>query len=234
MAASAPQPAGPGGDRGGRFVGRRDAVGAELEREGAAGVLRLHTDHPAARRAHDLHGEQPEQPEADHDHALAQGRVRSPHPLQGDRAEGRECRVAQGDALRHGRREVSRNAHELGVVSVACAGAGDGLAGGELGQAARVEDDAGARVAERRIARRGAARHVDRLANPVLAGVGQGGAHELGVAQRAHRQRAAASARRHRGAFRARRDHRRRVGDQQPARARARGRHLGDDRRAGA
>ena len=99
---------------------------------------RLDAEHAAAGRAQQLDGDQPEQAEADDDHALAERRLGAAHALQRDRAERGERGVAQRHALGHGRDEVARHRDDLGVVGAPGAGAGDALADAEVGDPARV------------------------------------------------------------------------------------------------
>jgi hypothetical protein len=94
------------------------------------------------------------------------------------------------------------------------------------GDTARVEDGAGARVAERRVLGDGALDEPDRLADPVLAGVAERLGDELGILDRARGERAGPG--RDHGALCAARDRRCRVGDEDEAGCRSRLRHVDD------
>jgi hypothetical protein len=153
------------------------------------------TRQPAARSSWD--GDEPDEAEADDDHPLAERRLGAAHALQSDGAHGGEGRVAQRHALGHGSDEVAGHRHDLGVVGAAGARAGDVLADAELGDPAGVEHDARARVAQDGVVGDRVAHRLDRVAHAVLAGVLERQQHEVGVADRAHRQRAAAARREH-------------------------------------
>ena len=201
-------------------LGAQDALGAELVGQCAALLERLDSGHACAGRPQRLHRDQSEQSEPDDHDAVAERRIRAADALDGDRSDRRERGVAQRDALGHGHDEVRRDRHDLGVVRAARACAGDALADVDAGVAARVEDDARARVAERIVLGDSAAHRADRLPHAVVARVLERLRDEVRVLDRARRERARSGG--DDGALGPARDRRRRVRHEYRTRARRR------------
>jgi hypothetical protein len=209
-------------------VGGDDALGAQLDAQRAPLGRRLDAQHATARRAQQLGGDEPDEAQADDDHPLAQRGVGAADALKRDRAHGGEGRVAQRHALGHRRDEVAGHRHDLGVVGAPGAGAGDVLADAEVGDPAGVQHNASARVAQDGVVGDRVTHRLDGVAHAVLAGVLEREQDEVGVADRAHGQRAAAARRAHGGALGPARDERGGVGDEHlPVHGRRRG-NVGD------
>ena len=206
----------PSSDRLASLLRRGDAVGAELEGERSATLVGFEPEHLAARGTQELHRQQAEQAEADHDRSLAERRLGTPHPLQRDRADRREGGRARSNTFRDDRDQVAGDRDDLGVVRAPGARTGDELPDAEVGDPARIQHDPGARVAERGVGRSHPAGEIERFTDAVLAEMVERLLDQLGVliagGQSRHPRRG------HRDAFGAARDHRARLATRtQPA-----------------
>ena len=107
--------------------------------------------HAAARRLQQLHGDPPDESEADHQHALAVADPALADAVHGHAADRRVRRVLEGDLLGHLRAEQLRHAYVSRVHRRLGTGARHPVADAERGDAGRdALDHAGAGVAERR------------------------------------------------------------------------------------
>ena len=120
------------GSHGIRLAGDDSALGAQALGEADPVFHDVDPEDASPCGSQDLHGEEADEPEPQHDDGLAQLGAGSAHAVEGDGAQRDERRIAEIHGLRDLDHEVTGNHHVLGVMGVAGASAGHPVAHGEL------------------------------------------------------------------------------------------------------
>src|SRR5690606_33415071 len=121
-------------------------VAAEATRHRHFLWLEIDAKHATALCLLEAHGDPSNQSETDHYDTLAQRRSRDPHPLKCDSSNARLRRGLERHAVRTPRAKAPADCHQASVRTRSC----NTIAGLEVvNSIARLEDDAGSRIAER-------------------------------------------------------------------------------------
>ena len=102
-------------------------LGAHVARQLDAPGVQIDAKHLAAGRAGNAHRQQPQQPQADNPHPLAQLHLRQAETVQGNRPQGGKSSRVEVDRLGQRGQQVARHGGILGMHGVAAAGAGHAL-----------------------------------------------------------------------------------------------------------